>query len=99
MAVDIQTPAHIMAGWRCMIRYRCTLIWFLNSADLFIKFQAADFTAEGSLSFLPDWKPILDYPDQQLAQLSPGGYEELYVNVLAMSEASGADEFADITLE
>ncbi|KAF4120608.1 multiple inositol-polyphosphate phosphatase / 2,3-bisphosphoglycerate 3-phosphatase [Geosmithia morbida] len=46
--------------------------------DLHEKLQAQEFTADGSLQFLPDWKPVLDDPAQQLAQLSPGGYDELY---------------------
>ena len=39
--------------------------------------QNATFTATGPLAFLPNWKPVLDYPDEQLRQLSPGGWDEL----------------------
>lgn len=41
--------------------------------------QNASFTATGPLAFLPEWEPVVDYPDQQLRQLSPGGWDELYV--------------------
>ncbi|KAK5053047.1 hypothetical protein LTR84_002021 [Exophiala bonariae] len=40
--------------------------------------QNASFQATGSLAFLRDWKPVLDNPDLELAQVSPGGYDELY---------------------
>ncbi|KIX07340.1 uncharacterized protein Z518_01993 [Rhinocladiella mackenziei CBS 650.93] len=46
--------------------------------ELYDKFQAAPFTATGSLEFLPNWEPVLDNPEQQERQLSPGGYDELY---------------------
>lgn len=38
----------------------------------------ASFTAEGPLSFLPDWQPYVEDPGRQLRQLSVGGYDELY---------------------
>lgn len=41
------------------------------------KIQAADYTASGSLSFLPTWKPVLSNPAQQLSTLSIGGWREL----------------------
>ncbi|TKX18202.1 hypothetical protein C1H76_9675 [Elsinoe australis] len=46
--------------------------------DLYKKLQSANYTARGDLSFMRSWKPVLEYPDQQLAMLSPGGYRELY---------------------
>ncbi|KAG9258915.1 multiple inositol polyphosphate phosphatase [Emericellopsis atlantica] len=46
--------------------------------ELHKKFQEHEFTASGSLEFLPSWEPVLDDPAQQLAQVSPGGYDELY---------------------
>ncbi|KAF2112758.1 histidine phosphatase superfamily [Lophiotrema nucula] len=30
------------------------------------------------LAFLSTWEPVLDYPDQQIAQISTTGYKELY---------------------
>ncbi|KAF2220450.1 histidine phosphatase superfamily [Elsinoe ampelina] len=40
--------------------------------------QSANYTARGDLAFMKSWKPVLEYPDQQIAMLSPGGYRELY---------------------
>ncbi|KAF9883844.1 hypothetical protein FE257_002735 [Aspergillus nanangensis] len=40
--------------------------------------QSADFHAKGSLSFISDWSPVLQYPDEQIAQVSVTGYKELY---------------------
>ncbi|KAF2154966.1 multiple inositol polyphosphate phosphatase [Myriangium duriaei CBS 260.36] len=42
------------------------------------KLQSANYTAHGDLSFIHDWKPVLDHPAQEIAQVSPGGYKELY---------------------
>ncbi|KAF2963950.1 hypothetical protein GQX73_g9612 [Xylaria multiplex] len=39
--------------------------------------QAAKFTAHGPLAFLNTWAPVLENPAAQLAQVSPGGYDEL----------------------
>ena len=39
--------------------------------------QNATFTASGALDFLPTWKPVLQYPDQEIAMVSPGGWKEL----------------------
>ncbi|KAL5359905.1 histidine phosphatase superfamily [Aspergillus floccosus] len=41
-------------------------------------FQAAEFQAKGSLSFLSDWSPVLRYPEEEIAQVSITGYKELY---------------------
>ncbi|KAG8627886.1 hypothetical protein KVT40_003759 [Elsinoe batatas] len=46
--------------------------------DLYAKVQSANYTARGDLAFIKSWKPVLEYPDQQIAMLSPGGYRELY---------------------
>ncbi|KAI9737436.1 MAG: hypothetical protein M1834_009590 [Cirrosporium novae-zelandiae] len=40
--------------------------------------HSASFTANGSLSFIKDWEPVLSYPDQQISEISIGGYKELY---------------------
>ncbi|MCJ1332064.1 hypothetical protein MMC10_008756 [Thelotrema lepadinum] len=45
--------------------------------SLYDKFQNATYNASGSLSFLPQWQPVLSYPAQQLSQESVGGYKEL----------------------
>ncbi|PNS16402.1 Acid phosphatase PHO1 [Sphaceloma murrayae] len=46
--------------------------------DLQKKLQSANYTASGALSFIRDWQPVLEYPEQQIAMLSTGGYRELY---------------------
>ncbi|KAE8357053.1 histidine phosphatase superfamily [Aspergillus coremiiformis] len=46
--------------------------------SLYEAFQSAEYRATGSLSFLPEWSPVLRYPDQQIAQVSITGYKELY---------------------
>ncbi|KAG9232766.1 histidine phosphatase superfamily [Amylocarpus encephaloides] len=45
---------------------------------LYSKIQAANFTANGSLSFLKAWKPALTNPEAQIAQESSTGYKEAY---------------------
>ncbi|KAF8994096.1 multiple inositol polyphosphate phosphatase [Cyathus striatus] len=45
---------------------------------LYDKIQAAEFTSHGSLSFLKSWKPVLQHPSDDIAQLSITGYKELY---------------------
>jgi acid phosphatase len=42
------------------------------------KLQNATFTAHGELAFLKDWKPVVEYPIEQLAQLSIVGWGELF---------------------
>ncbi|KAF2094679.1 phosphoglycerate mutase-like protein [Rhizodiscina lignyota] len=42
------------------------------------KIQNASFTAHGPLSFISDWKTALRHPDQEISQISIGGYKELY---------------------
>lgn len=42
------------------------------------KIQNASFAAHGALSFIPAWKPALRNPDQEISQISIGGYKELY---------------------
>ncbi|TIA69454.1 putative histidine acid phosphatase [Aureobasidium pullulans] len=42
------------------------------------KIQAAQFTATGDYSFLRTWKPVLSNPAVQIADISIGGYKELY---------------------
>lgn len=47
--------------------------------DLSIRIQAAgplSFT-NSKLDFLKTWKPVLSYPERQIAQISPTGYKEL----------------------
>lgn len=45
---------------------------------LYSKIQNATFDATGSLAFLESWQPVLMHPDQELSQISLGGYKELY---------------------
>ncbi|KAL2783957.1 histidine phosphatase superfamily [Aspergillus keveii] len=40
--------------------------------------QSADFRTSGSLEFLSDWSPVLNHPEDQIAQVSITGYKELY---------------------
>ncbi|KAI1336217.1 histidine acid phosphatase [Xylariaceae sp. FL0016] len=46
--------------------------------DMYERFQSGDYTARGSLSFLPDWEPVLTNPDLQIAQENPTGAKEAY---------------------
>ncbi|KAF1961874.1 acid phosphatase PHO12 precursor [Byssothecium circinans] len=47
--------------------------------DLSTRIAAGNVTTNSSsLAFLPSWKPVLQYPEQQIAQLSTTGYKELY---------------------
>ncbi|KAI1633550.1 histidine acid phosphatase [Biscogniauxia mediterranea] len=41
-------------------------------------FQADNYTARGSLSFLPTWQPVLTNPSQQIANENPTGAKEAY---------------------
>ncbi|KAI1391245.1 phosphoglycerate mutase-like protein [Hypoxylon trugodes] len=41
-------------------------------------FQTANYTAEGSLSFLTSWKPVLTNPSSQIAMENPTGVKEAY---------------------
>jgi len=43
-----------------------------------LQIQNATFTAQGSLAFLDSWKPVVREPEQELSQVSIGGYKELY---------------------
>ncbi|KAF2187343.1 acid phosphatase PHO12 precursor [Zopfia rhizophila CBS 207.26] len=48
-------------------------------ANLSSRIHAANFTVQDrALDFLPSWKPVMEYPEQQIAQLSTTGYKELY---------------------
>ncbi|SPN96560.1 related to PHO12 - secreted acid phosphatase [Cephalotrichum gorgonifer] len=40
------------------------------------RFSAGGYTAEGALSFLPNWRPVLTNPDIQIAMVSPTGHKE-----------------------
>ncbi|PSN74696.1 acid phosphatase PHO12 precursor [Corynespora cassiicola Philippines] len=52
---------------------------FAEWVDLESRLRAANFTvADEKLEFLSTWKPVLEYPAQQIAQLSTTGYKELY---------------------
>ncbi|KAF5502436.1 Acid phosphatase PHO1 [Colletotrichum aenigma] len=42
------------------------------------RFQAGNYTASGSLSFLPNWRTALTNPSSQIANLSPTGYKEAH---------------------
>ncbi|KAI4835423.1 putative histidine acid phosphatase [Aureobasidium sp. EXF-8845] len=42
------------------------------------KIQAAQFTATGDYSFISSWKPVLRNPAVEIADISIGGYKELY---------------------
>ncbi|KXH43916.1 histidine acid phosphatase, partial [Colletotrichum salicis] len=42
------------------------------------RFQAGNYTASGSLSFLPRWQTALTNPSSQIANLSPTGYKEAH---------------------
>ncbi|KAI9930597.1 hypothetical protein MW887_011351 [Aspergillus wentii] len=44
----------------------------------FLLFQSSTYNASGSLSFLPSWRPVLRYPDEEIGQVSLTGYKELY---------------------
>ncbi|KAF2728213.1 acid phosphatase PHO12 precursor [Polyplosphaeria fusca] len=48
-------------------------------ANLSARIQEGQLSVhDKSLSFLSSWKPVLKFPDQQIAQLSTTGYKELY---------------------
>ncbi|TDZ14109.1 Acid phosphatase PHO12 [Colletotrichum orbiculare MAFF 240422] len=42
------------------------------------RFQSGNYTASGSLSFLPRWRTVLTNPSSQIANLSPTGYKEAH---------------------
>ncbi|KAK1546651.1 histidine acid phosphatase [Colletotrichum paranaense] len=42
------------------------------------RFHAGNYTASGSLSFLPRWQTALTNPSSQIANLSPTGYKEAH---------------------
>ncbi|OLN94145.1 Repressible acid phosphatase [Colletotrichum chlorophyti] len=42
------------------------------------RFQAGNYTASGSLSFLPRWRTALTNPLSQISNLSPTGYKEAH---------------------
>ncbi|KAF6825852.1 histidine acid [Colletotrichum musicola] len=42
------------------------------------RFQAGNYTASGSLSFLPHWRTALTNPSSQISNLSPTGYKEAH---------------------
>lgn len=42
------------------------------------RFSAGNYTASGSLSFLPSWKTVLTNPDVQIAMLNPTGSKEVH---------------------
>ncbi|KAK2017500.1 histidine acid phosphatase [Colletotrichum eremochloae] len=42
------------------------------------RFQAGNYTASGSLSFLPKWRTALTNPSSQISNLSPTGYKEIH---------------------
>ncbi|KAK1993958.1 histidine acid phosphatase [Colletotrichum falcatum] len=42
------------------------------------RFQAGNYTASGSLSFLPKWQTVLTNPSSQISNLSPTGYKEAH---------------------
>ncbi|KAH9910101.1 histidine acid phosphatase [Xylariomycetidae sp. FL2044] len=44
--------------------------------SMYERFQAGNYTASGSLSFLPSWRPVLTNPSQQIAQENPTGAKE-----------------------
>ncbi|RYP12410.1 hypothetical protein DL767_011321 [Monosporascus sp. MG133] len=46
--------------------------------SMYEKFQAGNFTAAGSLSFLPTWRPVLTNPALQIANENPTGAKEAY---------------------
>lgn len=47
--------------------------------NLSSRIHAGQFTVrDKKLDFLASWKPVLDYPEQQIAQISTTGYKELY---------------------
>ncbi|KAL7625643.1 hypothetical protein AAE478_004863 [Parahypoxylon ruwenzoriense] len=46
--------------------------------SMYERFQAGNFTADGSLSFLPRWQPILTNPPLQIAMENPTGVKEAY---------------------
>jgi acid phosphatase len=49
--------------------------WF----DLYTRLQASNFSSSDStLEFLKTWKPVLSYPERQIANLSPTGWKELH---------------------
>jgi acid phosphatase len=43
-----------------------------------LKIKNSAAAAQGALSFISTWKPVVQIPDQELTQLSAGGYKELY---------------------
>ncbi|KAF2030734.1 acid phosphatase-like protein [Setomelanomma holmii] len=49
-------------------------------ADLYKRLQAAGQfkVTDRKLDFLKTWKPVLSYPERQIAQVSPTGYKELH---------------------
>ncbi|KAI0598002.1 histidine acid phosphatase [Biscogniauxia sp. FL1348] len=46
--------------------------------SMYERFQADNYTARGSLSFLPTWQPVLTNPSQQIANENPTGAKEVY---------------------
>ncbi|KAI0379865.1 phosphoglycerate mutase-like protein [Hypomontagnella monticulosa] len=46
--------------------------------SMYERFQAANYTAHGSLSFLSDWQPVLTNPTAQIAMENPTGAKESY---------------------
>ncbi|KAI1498495.1 histidine acid phosphatase [Biscogniauxia marginata] len=46
--------------------------------SMYERFQASDYTASGSLSFLPTWRPVLTNPALQIANENPTGAKEAY---------------------
>jgi hypothetical protein len=47
--------------------------------NLSSRIHAGQFSVrDKSLNFLSTWEPVLEYPDQQIAQISTTGYQELY---------------------
>ncbi|KAI0122854.1 histidine acid phosphatase [Xylariales sp. AK1849] len=47
-------------------------------ADMQERFSAGNYTASGSLSFLPNWKTVLTNPLLQIAMLNPTGTKEVH---------------------
>ncbi|KIW19119.1 hypothetical protein PV08_03411 [Exophiala spinifera] len=48
--------------------------------ELYWKIQnvTTPFEADEQLAFVKEWQPVFTHPQQQISQISPGGYKELY---------------------
>ncbi|KAI1076310.1 histidine acid phosphatase [Whalleya microplaca] len=46
--------------------------------SMYERFRAGNYTSRGSLSFLPNWQPVLKNPSSQIAMENPTGAKESY---------------------